>query len=111
MISLETWKIKITLQKLPKNVSNLGKIIVATGFEKLTKVQLIAQSGHTGHQPASQRAIFIFQQRRRWWMELRLSSLHFEFPIQILQIVWAFCSLIKDWWNNSTHKSLQMGYF
>ena len=27
------------LQKLPKNVSDLGKIIVATGFKKLPKVQ------------------------------------------------------------------------
>ena len=36
-----------TFKKLPKNVCNLGKIIVATGFEKLPKVQLIAQFGHT----------------------------------------------------------------
>ena len=36
------------LQKLPNNVCNLGKIIVATGFELLPKVQKIAQSGHTG---------------------------------------------------------------
>ena len=36
------------LQKLPSNVGNLGKIIVATGFEWLPKVQKIAQSGHTG---------------------------------------------------------------
>ena len=36
------------LQKLPKNVRNLGKIIVAKGFKKLPKVQKIAQSGHTG---------------------------------------------------------------
>ena len=35
------------LQKLPNNVGNLGKIIVATGFELLPKVQKIAQSGHT----------------------------------------------------------------
>ena len=35
------------LQKLPNNVCNLGKIIVATGFEWLPKVQYIAQSGHT----------------------------------------------------------------
>ena len=35
------------LQKLPNNVSNLGKIIVATSFEWLPKVQKIAQSGHT----------------------------------------------------------------
>ena len=27
------------LQKLPNNVGDLGKIIVATGFENLTKVQ------------------------------------------------------------------------
>ena len=31
----------------PYNVGNLGKIIVATGFEWLPKVQKIAQSGHT----------------------------------------------------------------
>ena len=47
MNSLEKWKILAHLQKLPENVGNLGKIIVATGFEKLPKVQLIAQSGHT----------------------------------------------------------------
>ena len=35
------------LQKLPNNVGNLGKIIVATGFEWLSKVQKIAQSGLT----------------------------------------------------------------
>ena len=39
MISLEKWKTLTPLQKLPKNVGNLGKIIVATGFEKLPKVQ------------------------------------------------------------------------
>ena len=36
------------LQKLPKNVRDLGKLIVAKGFKKLPKVQKIAQSGHTG---------------------------------------------------------------
>ena len=36
------------LQKLPRNVGDLGKIIVAKGFEWLPKVQIIAQSGHTG---------------------------------------------------------------
>ena len=36
------------LQKLPNNEGDLGKIIVATGFEWLPKVQKIAQSGHTG---------------------------------------------------------------
>ena len=47
MISLEKIKILTALQKLPNNVGNLGKLIVVTGFEKLPKVQLIAQSGHT----------------------------------------------------------------
>ena len=39
MISIEKLKILIPLQKLPKNKGNLGKIIVATGFENLPKVQ------------------------------------------------------------------------
>ena len=33
---------------MPKNVGDLGKIIVAKGFKKLPKVQKIAQSGHSG---------------------------------------------------------------
>ena len=36
------------LQKLPKNVEDLGKLIVANGLKKLPKVKKIAQSGHTG---------------------------------------------------------------
>ena len=39
MISLEKLKILTPLQKLPKNVGDLGKLIVAIGFEKLPKVQ------------------------------------------------------------------------
>ena len=39
MISLEKLKILTPLQKLPKNVWDLCKVIVATGFEKLPKVQ------------------------------------------------------------------------
>ena len=35
------------LQKLYNNVVDLGKIIVASSFEWLPKVQKIAQSGHT----------------------------------------------------------------
>ena len=34
MISLEKWHILTPLQKLPNNVGNLGKLIVAKGFEK-----------------------------------------------------------------------------
>ena len=39
MISLEKVNILKPLQKLPKNVEDLGKLIVAKGFEKLPKVQ------------------------------------------------------------------------
>ena len=39
MIPLKKGKILTPLQKLPKNVGNLGKIIVATGYEILPKVQ------------------------------------------------------------------------
>ena len=38
-----------SLQKLPKNVGDLGKLIDAKGFKRLPKVQKIAQSGHTAH--------------------------------------------------------------
>ena len=48
MISLEKWFILTPSEKLPKNVGDLVKLIVAKGFKKLPKVQKkIAQSGHT----------------------------------------------------------------
>ena len=39
MISLGKVNISTTLLKLPKNVDNLGKLIVAKGFKKLPKIQ------------------------------------------------------------------------
>ena len=47
MIWLEKIQILTPLQKLSENVGDLGKVIVAKCFEKLPKVQYIAQSGHT----------------------------------------------------------------
>ena len=47
MISQEKLRILTPLRKLPKNVRDLGKLIVAKGLKKLPKVQKIAQSGHT----------------------------------------------------------------
>ena len=38
------------LQKLPKNVGDLGKSFVAKGFKKMPKVQYITRSGHTGRE-------------------------------------------------------------
>ena len=39
MISLEKWYILTPLQKLPKNLRDLGKLIVAKGFKNLHEVQ------------------------------------------------------------------------
>ena len=39
MISVVKLKILTLLQKLPKNVRELGNLIVVKGFEKLPKVQ------------------------------------------------------------------------
>ena len=39
MISLEKINILTRLQKLCKNVGDLGKFIISKGFEKLPKVQ------------------------------------------------------------------------
>ena len=39
MISLEKLQIFTPLQKLPKNVGDLAKFIVAKGFKNLPKVQ------------------------------------------------------------------------
>ena len=48
MILQEKWLILTPLQKLPKNVEDLDKLIVAKGFKKLPKCQYIAKSGNTG---------------------------------------------------------------
>ena len=34
---------------MPKNVRDLGNLIVAKGFKKSPKVQKIARSGHSAH--------------------------------------------------------------
>ena len=39
MIPLEKWKILTSIQKLPTNMGDLGKIIITTGYEELPKVQ------------------------------------------------------------------------
>ena len=39
MISVEKLKVLTPLQKLPKNVGDLGKLIVTKGFKNLPKVQ------------------------------------------------------------------------
>ena len=48
MISLQKLNILTPLQNCLRMWDNLGKLIVAKGFERLAKVQYINQSGHTG---------------------------------------------------------------
>ena len=49
------------LQKLPHNVCNLGKIIVATDIEWLPKEQKIARSGHTAHTCSSSKLLSLLK--------------------------------------------------
>ena len=72
MISLAKWKILTPLQKLPKNEWDFGKLIVATGFEKLPKDQKIGQSGHTDWQWQWPR--FIFHLREKIFNNLDITS-------------------------------------
>ena len=53
--------ILIPLQKLPNNVGNMDKIIVATGFEWLPKEQKIARSGHTAHTCSSSKLLSLLK--------------------------------------------------
>ena len=57
------------LQELPTNVGDLGKSIVAKGFEKLPKVQKIARSGHTGAKEHSKET---FESRKGFSAKFRL---------------------------------------
>ena len=65
MISLEKWMILTPLQKLPNNVGDLGKIIVATSFEWLPKVQkspdlVTLKERYTYYRPLQSNPTFVF---------------------------------------------------
>ena len=47
-------------QNLPKNVGELGKLIVAKDFKKLPKVQKITKSGHTAAIPPLEQSMDLF---------------------------------------------------
>ena len=69
MILLENRIILTPLQKLFKNVRDLGKLVVAKGFKKLPKVQKIAQSGHTGWKAQMIPLRYCVPQQFRYWLE------------------------------------------
>ena len=68
------------LQKLPKNVRYLGKIIVAKGFKKWPKVQKIARSGHTGEDVKRKRGrewFYLKKVKHEWYPLLLLPDYNF----------------------------------
>ena len=68
------------LQKLPKNVGDLGKLIVAKGFKNLPKVQKIARSGHTDYKRpfgvVCGESVLIFPCTEWHGFRSRLSTIH-----------------------------------
>ena len=68
MISFEKWMILAPLQKLPMNVGDLGKLIVAKAFKKLPKVQKITNSGHIVKWRKSLKLLMLLFIRLECWM-------------------------------------------
>ena len=67
-----------TFQKMSKNVEVLGKLMVDNAFKKLPKVQLMAQSGHTGAEDAFRKksiSKFLCQRRNKFEMIFIISNL------------------------------------
>ena len=75
MISPEKLMILTSLQKLSSNVGDLVKIIGATNFEWLPKVQKIDQSGHTGLK-FFLTSVWEFKNRTKWHKETRWVDEH-----------------------------------
>ena len=93
MIPQQIWKILTTLQKLPKNVGDLGKLIVAKGIKKLPKVQKIAQSGHTAqyyqfiHYPGHGKSY-------HWWFSvLAFESNNYKYLVPLYFYQWSIPGL------------------
>ena len=64
------------LQKLPKNVRDLDKLIVAKGFKKVAQSQKITQSGHTAHQSSKIQIKIVTHQ---WLHQPQLICSHISF--------------------------------
>ena len=65
LILLEKLKILTYYKKSLRLWADLGKLIVAKAFEKLPKIQLIAQSGHTAW--ALPNIVYIFHKMVQNW--------------------------------------------
>ena len=72
------------LQKFPKNVGDLAKLIVAKGFKKLPKKRKIAKSGHTGCDPQIFEMLEIIDIRETHRDDKR--KLHRDFLISCIKV-------------------------
>ena len=104
MISSEKWMILAPLQKLPKNVESLGKLIVAKGFKKLPKVQKIANSGHTAYEWHLKRSPLIihpnlWRQHASVVINFSLADIHYaeiKHPEWMLKVMWQVLTIWSD---------------
>ena len=65
------------LLKLPKNVEDLGKLIVSKGLKKLPIVKRIATSGHSGRNVTNTKiAWLVFKTKNVFTLLSRVSFLH-----------------------------------
>ena len=90
-----------TFTKVPKNVRDLGKLIIAKGLKKLPKVQKIAQSGHTACQPLMQPQPF-----KNWRRpQTHQSSDAWKVEASVLQILMRWrCLAVKEATWRLSHK-------
>ena len=92
--------ILISLQKLPKNGGDWGKLIVAKGFKKLPKVQNIAQSGHT----ARSRCLEQFSAKRNYAMLLSYKTSGQSYKLFMIVI---YDSRVVIWGNFKSGTTLE----
>ena len=97
-----------------KNVGKLVKIIAATGFKKLPKVQKISQSGHTVY--FSSPVIFFSYQRKpdsnphtvRWWCSSVNQWVLWRHKFFFCSLLWGSLILFAPYF---TLKILRLFYF
>ena len=99
MISQEKLMTLIHLQKLPKNVRDLGKLIVAKGFKKLPKVQKIAKSGHTDCIPLAYRN-FLQDLYSRQLSQIKFYNLWFLFTTFLDSLILSLSATVEHFTEN-----------
>ena len=79
------------LQKLPKNMGDLGKLIVDKDIKKLPKVQKIGQSGNTASPNLGRKSKIVYGRR----------FVPFVFESSFCQFIyWPVVVVGQFWWNS-----------